>query len=233
MNSIPGQRDGRTPAPREILKSFDGVRRIPGGITLDATYCLDRGNTSYTQEMRAGIVLGQLPSGMWAPCKRTSIAAGNSGSGSGVSVTTIQVTNATHFQVGDVISVPITSAAGVNSRVARTISAISGNVITVSVAIANNLVTGAGTDGISDHIIIHSDDTAQTGVSTPRAILSEFVDMIDHDDNTARDKQTGGAIIAGVVDYDLILGDVAAIRAADNETDGHLRAIIWSDRQGF
>ncbi len=232
---MPGQRDGRTPSPREILKSFKGVQRIPGGIILDATYCKDGGNTNYTQELRAGIVLGQLPSGMWAPCKRTSLAAGNSGSGSGVSVTTLQVTDARHFQVGDVISVPVSSGAGVNSRIAATISSIdyTTNVITVSAPIVNNLVTGSGTDGISDHIIIHANDTAQVGVSTPRAVLGEWVDLIDHDDNTARDKSAAEVYIAAVVDKDLILGDVAAIRAADDGTNGFLRGIIWSDRQGF
>jgi hypothetical protein len=229
-HSKPGQRDGRTVTPRQILCSFDGVRRIPGGIFLDATYCKDGGNTSYTQELRAGVVLGQLPSGMWAPCKRTSLAAGNSGSGSGVSITTLNVVNAAHFQVGDIISIPCT-----NGRVAKTISAIDydTNLITFSVALTNNLVTGGGTDGISDHVIIHSDDTAQTGVSIARAILGEHVDLISHDDNTARDMSAAEVYIAGVVDEDLVLGDLAAIRAADNQTDGHLRAIIWADRQGF
>lgn len=229
-NSKPGQRDGRTPAPRNILKSFKGVQRIPGGIFLDATYCKDGGNTGYTQELRAGIVLGQLPSGMWAPCKRTSLAAGNSGSGSGVSVTVLTVTDARHFQADDVISVP--TAAG---RIARTISSINytTNEITVSSAIVNGLITGAGTDGISDHIIIHANDTNQTGVSTPRAVLGEFIDLIDHDDNTARDKSAAEVYIAGVVDYDLMIGDIAAIRAADDGTNGFLRGILWSDRQGF
>lgn len=231
----PGQRTGRTVTPRQILTSFDGIIRIPGGIVLDATYCKDGGNTGYTQELRAGVVLGQLPSGMWAPCKRTSLSAGNSGSGSGVSVTTLNVTDARFFQVGDIISIPISSAAGVNSRVARTLTAVdyTNNVLTFAVALVNNLVTGSGTDGISDHIIIHSDDTNQTGLSTPRAILGEHVDLVDHDDNTARDKTAGEVYVAAAVDYDLILGDRAAYRAADNQVDGHLRQIIWSDRQGY
>ena len=232
---LPGQRTGRSYTPRNVLLQERGALYLPGGAVIDATYSYDGANTSYEREIRAGVVLGKLSSGMWAPCKLTSIASGTSGSGSGASTTTFNVTDARHFEVDDIISVPTTAG-----RLTRTISAINytTNVITVSVAIVNGLTTTLAQPGvgIGNCIYPHSSDPA-TGVEVPRAILNEFVDLIDHDDNTARDRTIKNGVIAGIVDEDLILGDLAAIRAAQAEQTtapiAFLDKIIWADRNGI
>lgn len=228
-------RTGRTFTPRDVLISDKGVQ-YARGVVLDATYSYDGANTSYERELRPGVVLGRITStGLWTPCKLTSIASGTSGSGSGASTTTFNVTDARHFQVGDIISVP--TAAG---RLTKTISAINytTNVITVSVAIANSLITTVQSGiSLSNCIYPHSSDPA-AGCEIPRAILNEFVDLLDHDDNTARDRTVSQAVIAGIVDDALIYGDLAAVRAATDDNIstsklGFLDHILWADRQGF
>lgn len=229
---LPGQRTGRTFTPRNVLLQERGALYSPGPLVLDATYCYDGANTSYERELRPGVVLGRLSSGMLAPCKLTSLAGGDSGSGSGASAVDLHVTDARHFQVGDVISVP-TSA----GRLSRTISAINytTNVISVSVAIVNALITTTVQSGvgIGNCIYPHSSDGA-TGVQVPRFILNEFVDLIDHDDNTARDRSIKNALIGGIVNEDLIYGDLAAIRAAQAEQTtakiAFLDQIVWADQ---
>ncbi len=237
---LPGQRTGRTYTARDVLLSDKGVD-YARGVILDATYCKDGGFTNYTQELRPGVILGKMATGLWCPCKLTSIASGTSGSGSSVSTTTFNVTDARHFQVADIISVP--TAAG---RISKVISAIdyTTNIITVSVAIANSLITTQQSGiGIENCIYPHSSDPA-TGCEIPRAVLNEHVNLIDVDDQTARDRTVAKAVIAGVVDDAMILGDLAACRAASdyragdtsNESTsrlGFLEHIIWADRSGF
>lgn len=215
--------------------SLSGVQRVPGGVGLDSAHCYDGANTSYEQELRAGTVLGKITSsGKWTPCKLTSLTGGDSGSGTSHTATDLHVTDARHFQVGDIISVPTQ-----NGRLTRTISAInySTNVITVSVAITANLTTTVP-NGVGIGNCIYPDPTDDAaGAGVPRAILNEFVDLIDHDDNTARDRGAAEVLVAAVVDNAMILGDIAAYRAAsdpNNKTpDGYLQHIIFADRQGF
>lgn len=231
---LPGQRTGRTFTPRNVLLQERGALYSPGPLVLDATYCYDGANTSYERELRPGVVLGRLSSGMLAPCKLTSLVGSDnqSGSGTGKSASDLHVTDARHFQVGDVISVPTQGG-----RISKTISAINytTNVITVSVAITGNLTTTLTQSGvgIGNCIYPHSSDGA-TGVEVPRFILNEFVDLIDHDDNTARDRSIKNALIGGIVNEDLIYGDLAAIRAAQAEQTtakiAFLDQIVWADQ---
>lgn len=96
---IPGQRQGRTVQPRDIVASFSPPPRYVRGV-LDATYCYDGDNTSYESELRAGIPLAQITATkLWAPCKRSRA---NQSLGVG---TSLVLDSARFFQSGDTITV--------------------------------------------------------------------------------------------------------------------------------
>lgn len=219
--NLPGQRNVESITPRNILLSDHNVQRVPGGGVLDATYCHDGGNTTKEDELRPGIVLAKITAtNLWAPCKRTTVSEGFSGSGSGNEGTSLNVVDARHFQVDDTITV--VGASG--SPTGITVSAVDyvNNVLTLATAVDNPPTGGA----------VYADNTA--GIEIPRCILNEFVDLQEgrKGETTKYDKSVSELIIQGLVDDDLILGDLAAIRALTPGTDSFLEHILWGDRQG-
>lgn len=210
--SLPGQRTGISTQPRNILMSEKNKQFIVGGIVIDATYAIDGANTGKTDELRPGIILAKITaSNLWVPCKRTLVA--NSGSGSGsTGATEVFVDDARHFKVGDEI----------------TINATSGKIIGAIDYTTNKITLTSVQTNLADGQVVYASGSALAGAEIARAILNEHVKLMDLDDGTWRDKLVGEPIIAGYVNEDMILGDLAAVRAATNYLDG----ILWSDRQG-
>lgn len=222
MNHLPGQRTGYTATPRDIFLS--GANRIflPGGVVIDASYAYDGGNTNKTDEIRAGWLLAQITaSKLWVPLKRTLVSSGTSGSGTGTGTTTVTVDNAAPFIAGETVSVP--TQAG---RVSRVIDSIdyTTNVITLTAA-ADNLETGQALYTTS-----FADSVSAAGAETARAILTKTIRLLSADPyNTTTYDKSAEAAIAGYVDEDMVLGDLAAARA---DTGAYLTGFLWGDRQG-
>ena len=83
-NPLPGQREGRSTTPRNMLKSTQLLMLAQGMLILDSTYAYDGANTSYEDEIRVGTPMAQITATKkWVPCKRTTVEdTGASGSGS-------------------------------------------------------------------------------------------------------------------------------------------------------
>lgn len=222
MNELPGQRTGYVATPRDIWLSSHARRWLPGGIVIDASYAYDGGNTNKVDELRAGWLMAKLSSnGLWVPCKRTLVASGTSGSGTGTSQTTITVENAAAFKAGEVINVPLEGG-----RVSRTISSINytTNVITVTVAVTNLAV------GQAIFTTTLDDSVADTGCGNALCIIDKTVRLLSADPyNTTWYDKVCEAAIAGYVDEDMVLGDLAAARA---DTLAQLGGFQWGDKQG-
>ena len=215
-NRVPGQRDGITTSPRQILLSNKNVTRVRGQI--DSANAIDGSNTGNTDELRAGCLLGRITSsGKWVPLKFTRVAEGSSGSGSGNTGTVLNVDDASFFKVGDTITVEV--AAGTANF---TINAIDypGNALTLDSAVDNPNIDGA---------VYARGDLA--GAEVCRGVLNEYVKLIDTDDNTARDRLTGEILIQAFVDNDKVLGDLASVRSTTSVTH-YLKNVMWGDEQG-
>lgn len=183
MNSVPGYREGRTYTPRNVTWDQKNLVVI-GGIIVSTA--IDGGNTGYTDELREGLIMGQITaSKKWRPCPRTLV------NGSGT-LTALVVDDARAFIAGDVITV------GADTGI--TVSAVD---------YTTNTLTIASTTVLDGEVVF-----AEDGSGTARAILGEFVKMKSTDDNTARDRSTGRLIVAGCVNDDIVLGDLTAVRAA-------------------
>lgn len=236
MSYLGGTRVGRTITPRNILKRTGDDFYLPGPCVLDAgtsTYrrSIDGGNTSYTNELRAGCIMAQITaSKKWVPCKLTTVAGGGSGSGSGAGSAVIPVVNAAFFIVGETISIQPRETGKSPARITRVISAVD---------YANNLITVSGAaiqynTGDTVYVTTLSDGTTSAaGAEIPRAILSETVwtnNLEDPNDaaiGTLYDKPIQ-LLYRGYVDNNYILGDYAACRDA---TTQYLTGILWDDRQ--
>jgi hypothetical protein len=96
-----------------------------------------------------------------------------------------------------------------------------------SINYSTNTITLSASASWADGDAVYCDSLA--GSEIPRALLNEFVDLID-DDAVARDKQTGKLVIGGYVYSGTVLGDLAAMRAST--TTGYLSQISWDDEQG-
>lgn len=196
----PGQRAGVTTAPRDILMSYQAVRH--GNGVLDAANAYDGANASHEDELRPGCILAQITaSKLWVPCKRTTA------NGAGSSSASLTVVNATHFKAGDAITIGGTS--GVIS----------------SISYSSNVITLTAAKTWSDGDAVYVND----GSGIARGILNEFVKLKD-EDGVARAKSFGQMVVAGLVNPDLCLGDLAAIRAASGM---YLNGIQWGDYQGL
>ena len=198
---VPGQRTGIQTSPRTCLASLNGV--IYGRGTIDATYAYDGANTSHEDELRPGTIMAQLTSGLWVPCKRTVVATGNTGT-----VTSVVVTDARAFKVGDVISI--------DSDTSITITAIDYTTNTLTIA----------STALVDADVVKA--TTPAGSDVARGILDEFIKLKD-EDGVARNKSTGRIILAGMVYHSMLLGDATAIRAATTMKWGQ---ILFTDDAG-
>ncbi len=185
---VAGQRSTNSVSERNVLFSVSGVQYFGG--TLDATNSYDGGNTGYEQELRAGTILAQVTSTKkWVPCKRTLVNMADA------TTTSLVVDDARAFKSGDVISV--------GSDTSITISAIN---------YTTNTLTIASTAVADNEVVIC---TSLAGSEIPRGILNEYIKLTD-EDGTARDKEFSAGIYAGAVKGALVLGDLAACRAATN-----------------
>lgn len=212
-NELPGQRDVLSVTPRDCLYSHDGV--LFGRGTLDATYAYDGGNTTKEDEIRPGTPLARITaSKLWVPCKRTAIAGVGSLSAS-VPSALIVVTDARAFKAGDEITVKTTTGCIILSVNYTT------NVITLTAALDIDLTAGDA---------VFASGSVLAGAEICRGILNENVRMLSGIpfETTWYDKTVSKIVYRGVVNPSLILGDIAAIRAATN----YLNGILWSDYQG-
>jgi hypothetical protein len=210
QNGLPGQRQGRTVTPKDIVASYTPPPRYARGV-IDATYSIDGKNTGYTRELRAGIPMARITaSKLWVPCKRTLV------NGAGT-LTALVVDNSSFFQVGDTITV------GADTTVS--VTAIDYTTDTLTIASTTVL----------DGEPVYCDVAAQAGVETCRGFLNQFVDLIDHDDSVARDRQVGKIVIGGHVDASMLLGDIVPIRTPQSAAlDGthYINGITFDDYQG-
>ena len=211
-NSLPGYRTGISEnSPAQLLGSVNGVIRLPGGAIIDATYAYDGKHTDRETHIRQGTPLAKITaSNLWVPTKRTTVSAGGSGSGAGTSQE-IPVVDSRAFKAGDTISV--------GGDTGLTVSSVDydNDIITVSDS-AFSYSTGEA--------VIGSGDLA--GSETTRAFLNEYCQLRD-DDGIDRDKTVGEVIVAGLLNDDAVLGDLAAIRTSGNSEIGQ---ITWLDTQG-
>lgn len=203
MSNLPGQYAGTTRTNRQALASLDGVQYERG--VIDSTNAYDGANTSYERELRPGLIMARVTSSKkWVPCKRTTVATGG-----GATAQAIPVVDARAFKAGETISV--------GSDTGKTIASV--NYSTNTITVSDSSFTFA--DG--EAVIC----TSLAGSEIPRAILNEFVNLVDPD-AIARDKTTGKLVSSGYVATGQVLGDLAACRAATN----YLAQIMWDDQQG-
>jgi hypothetical protein len=211
MNQLPGQRDILSTTPRDCLYSPHGAIFARG--VIDSTYAYDGSNTTKEDEIRAGTPLARITSSkLWVACKRTTIAVGSSSAS--VPSAAISVVDARAFKAGDTITV--------NATTGCTISSVnySTNVITLSAALDVDLAVG--------NPVFASGSLA--GAEICRGILNETIRLLDDKPYGTLwyDRSFSMLVVHGFVNPDLILGDIAAIRAATN----HLNGIVWADEQG-
>ena len=150
-NSLPGTRSLDSATPRNCLLSMDNVEYVSG--VLDGSNAIDGANSNRTDEIRAGCFLAQnTTSKLWMPVKRSQT------NGTGSSDTDVVVDDATHFKVGDVITV--------DAATTNTISAIDYDTNTITVGSAINWGDNAvvySRGGWRSHCSLHPqrDDSAE------------------------------------------------------------------------
>ncbi len=200
MLNNPGQYPGISANPRQCLVSEAGVIRGRG--VIDSTLACDGGNTGFEDELREGCPLARVTaSATWVPCKRTTA------NGAGTGSTTLVVVNAAAFKVGDQVSI--------NGGALVAITAINYGTNTLTLASAETWTSGQA---------VNTTDGSQIC----RGILNQFVKLKDLD-GIWRDKPFGDLLIAGLVDPNKCLGDLAAIRG---DTGNMLQQIQFADSAG-
>lgn len=206
MNEAPGQRDLNSGySPREVFLSRENIAVLPGITMLDSANAYAGANTNRVDEILAGTLMAKVTAtNKWVPVKRTTVA-----SGGGSSVTTCVLTDASHFKVGDTITI------GTDDVTILTINYSTRAITFSSVTIADGeAVVARGT---------------LAGAQTARAILADTVRLLPEGDRQTTWRDHAGVLaISGVVDVAMVKGDLAACRA---DTSAQLAGFLWSDRQ--
>lgn len=171
-----------------------------GGVLSAAAY--DGAFTGYENIIRVGTPLGRITaSKLWVPCKRTTTTTTGT-------VTSVVLVDARAFKVGDVITI--------GGDTDLTISAIDYTTNTITIA---STAVAAG-----DAVI------AQDGSQTCRGFLNEEIDLWDELTRANIAKPFTQLVAAGFLRSSVVLGDLAAIRAA---TGQYINGILWDDQQGM
>jgi len=96
--SVPGMRIGPTRTNRNCLWSDRGLQTVAG--TIDSTNAYDGSNTSYEQELRAGMPMARVTATKkWIPCKRTLT------NGAGDAATALIVDDVRAFKAGETVTI--------------------------------------------------------------------------------------------------------------------------------
>lgn len=205
MSQVAGYQAGDTATPRQILFDTAHPAIVVQGV-LDSSASIDGGNTNRTNRIRAGWLLGQnSTTKKWTPLKRSAI------NGTAGSVQSFVVDNSYPFKVGDVITV--------GGDTGKTISAI--NYGTHTITVSDSAFTVADNDDVF----------AENGTQTARGILlSDEVWLVNEERTSAAD-QSVNILIHGMVDSDLILGDLTEALADGSSLI--LGRILRSSEYGF
>jgi hypothetical protein len=201
---LPSFEQGRTMAPREIWYSTEGQAFEPGGIILDgssATAANDQSNLPFPYEIRAGWWVGRYT----ASPKKCRLCTNTAAVGAGATSTALTLRNPYAFLAGDAITV---------GGVAATINALNYSTGVATLAAGITWANGA--------VVLGTD-----GSQLPYGILPEFTKLKNVDNTIAIDKSVKLAI-GGQVNYDVLLGDSAAILAyaAANPANGLLKNLM-------
>lgn len=193
-----GQVTDRTIEPREILAD-------PTHVVYDRARVMDKdysfnGSADYPLEILAGTFIALLPNGNVCPCKRSKIA-----SGGGADKTTSVLVDAAAFQVGDTVTIGADDV---------TISAIN---------YGTNTITHEEIDTADNDAVFGRGDLAGSGDAI--GILNEFVDLYDRESQTSVARGVSAIVVHGEVQDAMLLGDKAAIIAADVAGDNNLKLI--------
>ena len=186
-----GYVEGRTYTPREIWFAVEDRQNcyVPGGLILDSSKAIDGGNIGYTNEIRAGWLLGRITgSGLAVPLKRTRVTAAG-----GATAATIPVDNAAAFKVGDTI----------------TIGGDTGKVITAVDYVANTITVGGGAFTFANSEPVFAEDGSGICVG----VTDQFAWLYDPRAAVAVNKGVRW-ITRGRLRSSMLLGDLAAVLAS-------------------
>ena len=86
--ALPGMGTEQTGAYRRILASRQGLQLLPGGIIISGAKSRDPLNTGYLHTLRAGMLMGRLPSRMYAPSIIGKLTAAGTAAGATITVST-------------------------------------------------------------------------------------------------------------------------------------------------
>lgn len=206
---LPGYEAGFTASPRDVLYSHDGT--ITVGIVIDGDKSVDGTSPTQTYDLRAGWLMGRITAtGRWTPCKRTRTKSASSGGESSHAgdYTIVPVDDASSFRVGDVISV--------------------GNDANLTITNVNYLTNKIT---VNDPIAFSGDEivAANDGSANCRGVLLDFV-RLRNDDNSAARHRSGTLLVQGMVNSNLLLGDLATIRL---DASAKLTGIRFTDEYGL
>ena len=204
VQAVPGVYSGRTVAPRRVLWQAGRDRVVQVPVKVDGTNSYDGGNTSYEKCIRGGALMAYNSStAKWTPVKRSKANA------LGSSSTALVVDNSTHFRVGDSIIV--------GSNAANVATAINYTTHTITL-----------TSAITWH---DNDPVTVSGYETARGVLlDDEVKLYDDWAPTTYVDRTAQVLVAGTVDQDKVLGDLAGI-LEDPDSFFFLRDVIFDDYQ--
>ena len=196
-----GQVTDRTITPREILNDPNHVQYMKARV-MSAAHSV-YGGATFPYEILAGTFVSELTAtGEICPTKRTTVE-----SGGGAGATTCVLVNSTAFQAGDEISIGADTGITI-----LTINHTTRAITFAATTIANGeAVVGSG--------------TTLAGSATTIGILNEFVDLYDRTTQAPVDRTVSTVLVHGEVLNSMLLGDKAAIRAADLAGANNLRLI--------
>ncbi len=192
LGRIPGRTVGRSVNGRTILRDTRNVRHEAGVIDAASR----DGKSDYAYELLAGTAMARVAAtNRLRPCIRTSLAADVA-----MGASTAIVAESRFIQAGDTLSIDENEV---------TVSAVDYDTDTLSLAtpiaaaaVAGDAVAAAGT---------------LAGAEKCVGFLDEFVSLRDKQTEVIGERTTGKLVVQAFVLDDMLLGDIAAIRAADNE----------------
>jgi hypothetical protein len=221
ITGLPGTGTPVTATPKNVFRSLDGMKFAAGGVVLDGNACGDWSNTDHPEVLQAGLFLGKLSTGKYAPSILGILQQAQNSGDTSITVSTYQATEIAR-RIGNtgmltVAGPPTTGGTVASATHAYSAVNTSTGVITLSAALSAALAIGS---------VVMPDDGSQN----PMGVLpTEFGIRMTDPSNIRLDQPLSHLLISG----DLVASEITGFTSLDASVQTYLRSMLGANGRTF
>jgi hypothetical protein len=221
ITGLPGTGTPVVAVPKNIFRSLDGLKFAAGGVVLDGNACGDWSNSDHPEVLQAGLILGKLSTGKYAPTILGILQQAQASTDTSITVAVAQATEIAR-RIGTSGTLTIagpTTTGGTVASATHNYSAVNTTtgVITLTAALGAALALGS---------LVMGNDGSQTAVGI---LPTEFGIRMTDPSNLRLDQPLSHLLISG----DLVAANITGFTNLDPSVQTFVRSELNSAGRTF